>query len=73
MKEKSIDVLALSEVRWPGHGISRMDDSTIMFSGMAPEDRHNRCRGVALVLSKRATTAWQTAHSKFVPVSERIL
>ena len=73
MKEKSIDVLALSEVRWPGHGISRLDGSTIMFSGMAPEDRHNRRRGVAVVFSERATSAWQTAHSKFVPVSERIL
>ena len=49
MKGKSLDVLAHSEVimRWPGHGISRLDDVTIIFLDMALEDCHNRCRGVA--------------------------
>ena len=73
MKEKSLNVFALSEVRWPGHGISRLDDVTIIFSGMGPEDCHNRRRGVAVVLSERATSTWQSANSKFVPISERII
>jgi len=73
MKEKSLEVLALSEVRWPGHGVSRLEDTTIVYSGMAKEGSHNRRRGVAVLLSKRASFAWEAANSVFVPVSDRIL
>ena len=34
MREKKIELLALSEVRWPGHGVSQLDSSVIIHSGM---------------------------------------
>ena len=73
MKEKSVEVLALSEVRWPGHGVSQLEGTIIAHSGMSDRDSHQRSRGVAVLLSERATSAWRSAGSVFDPVSERIL
>ena len=53
MKEKSIEILALSEVRWPSHGVSHLEEAVIVYSGMAVSDRKHRRRGVAVVLSER--------------------
>lgn len=71
--EKSIEVLALSEVRWPGHGMSQLDDAVIAYSGMAVDDVHRRRRGVAVILGERAALAWWLAGSVFDPLSERIM
>ena len=30
MKEKCLEVLALSEVRWPGHGVAQADEDTVV-------------------------------------------
>ena len=74
MKEKSVEVLALSEVRWPGHGVSHLEDTTIIaHSGRSDRDSHQCSRGVAVLLSERASSAWRSAGSVFDPVSERIL
>lgn len=35
MKVKTIEFLARSEVRWPGHGVSQLEDTLIAYSGMA--------------------------------------
>ena len=73
MREKKIELLALSEVRWPGHGVSQLDGTVIIHSGMAESEPQHRRRGVAVVLEKRAASAWRLAGSEFTPVSERIL
>ena len=73
MKEKSVEVLALSEVRWPGHGVSQLEDTIIAHSGMSDRNSHQRSRGVAVLLSESAASAWRSAGSVFHPVSERIL
>ena len=44
-----------------------------MYSGPAADSSHHRRRGVALVLSERATSAWCFAGSVMEPVSERII
>ena len=35
MKEMSIKILALSEVRWPGHGVFTLEEEVNVYSGMA--------------------------------------
>ncbi|MDA8001968.1 MAG: reverse transcriptase domain-containing protein [Alphaproteobacteria bacterium] len=69
MKSKSIDLLALSESRWPGNGISTIRGTTILHSGTPSSHLH----GVAILLSPLAKSAWDAAGNVFQPVSERIL
>ena len=73
MVEKRIELLALSEVRWCGHGVSQINSTTYMYSSAAADSSHHRRRGVALVLCERATAAWRFAGSVMEPVSERII
>ena len=69
MKEKRIDLLALSESRWPGQGVSRIRSTTILHSGSPSAHIH----GVAIALSPQARSSWEAAGSVFIPTSERIL
>ena len=73
MREKKIELLASSEVRWPGHSVSQLDDAVIIYSGMLESEPQHRRRGVAVVLEERAASAWKMAGSEFTPVSERTL
>ena len=73
MKEKAIKILTLSEVRWPGHGVSQLGDVVIAYSGMSVDDHHHRHRGVAVVMNEKAVSAWRMAGSEFDPISERIM
>ena len=73
MEEKKIEVLALSEVRWPGHGILQLNGTTTMYSGMPEHQAQNRRKGVAIALSENATAAWRAAKAEFNPISERLL
>ena len=73
MAEKNLHILALSEVRWPGHGAAQIGRNGIVYSGSATDDPHHRRRGVAVVLSERGASAWRFANSVMDPVSERIL
>ena len=73
MREKKIELLALSEVRWPGHFVSQLDDAVIIYSGMLDNEPQHRRRGVAVVLEEHAASAWRMAVSEFTPVSERLL
>ena len=57
MKEKSVEVLALSEVRWLGHGVSQLEDTIIAHSSMSDRNSHQRSRGVAVLLSEVAASA----------------
>ena len=57
MREKKIELLALSEVRGPGHGMSCLYGAVIIHSSMAESDPQNRRRGVAVVIEERAATA----------------
>ena len=47
MKSKKIELLALSESRWPGHGISKIHSITILHSGTSL----NHIHGVTIALS----------------------
>jgi hypothetical protein len=69
MEEKQIDLLALSESRWPGQGVSRIRSTTILHSGSSSAHIH----GVAIVLSPQARSSWEAAGCVFIPTSERIL
>lgn len=75
MREMKIELLheALSEVRWPSHGVSQLDGGVIIHSGMAESDPQHRRRGVAVVLEKHAASTWRLAGSESTPVSERLL
>lgn len=50
MKSKNIDLLCLSESRWPGNGVTVIRNSTIVHSGTPSTHIH----GVAAILSPRA-------------------
>ena len=73
MKEKNMEILALSEVRWPGHGVSQLEEAVIVHSGMDVSDRQCRSCGVAVIFSEKAAAAWRAAGSVFDHVSKRIL
>ena len=66
MKSKNIDLLALSESRWPGNGVSTIRCTTILHSGTPSSHLH----GVAILLSPLAKAAWDAAENVFQPVSE---
>ena len=68
MKKKRIELLALSETRWPGHGIVNIRSTTILYSGPS-----NGVHGVAIALSPSARYSWEAAGSVFHPVSDRII
>ena len=57
MKGKTIEILALSEVRWPGHGVSQLEEAVIAYSGVVVSDRQDCSCGVALIFSEIAPTA----------------
>ena len=65
MKKKKIELLALSETRWSGHGIVNIRSTTILYSGPS-----NGVHGVAIALSPSARCSWEAAAH---PVSERII
>ena len=69
MKEKNIELLALSESHWTGDGITRICSTTILHSG-SPS---NHVHGVAIALSLRACSSREAAGSVFHPSFERII
>ena len=73
MAEKKIQLLALSEVRWPGHGVFQIGNSTFVYSGVPEHEKSYHRKGVAIALSADADAAWRAAGSDFDPVSECLL
>ena len=69
MTVKNIDLLALSESRWQGHGITQIQSCTILHSGS--DSSHTR--GVAIALSPHARSSWEVAGSMFKPINDRIM
>ena len=51
MKEKAIEVLVLSEVRWSGNAVSHLEDIVITYCGIADSEQHCHSRGVTVLLS----------------------
>ena len=68
MQKKKIQLLALSETRWPGHGITVIRSTTILHCGSS-----SHVHGVSIALSPSARCSWEAAGSVFHPVSERII
>ena len=44
MREKKIELLALSEVRWPVNCVSHLNDAVIIYSGMLENEPQHRRR-----------------------------
>ena len=59
MKEKNIEVLAVSESRWTGHGVTKIGSYTILHSGTSSTHVH----GVAIIMSSKAAASWEAANS----------
>ena len=73
MNEKHIEVIALSEVRWPGLGSLLVNGNLILYSGL-PTQQANNCRsGVAVVLGEEAMKTWKTAGAECDPISDRMM
>ena len=69
MKEKRIEILAMSECRWPSQGITKIQSYTILHSGTPSSHVHS----IALALSPTALTSWKAAGSVFHVISDRII
>ena len=67
MQERNIGVLAVSESRWTGQGVTKIGSYTILHSGSSST------HGVAIILSPKAASSWETGGSVFLPVSECII
>lgn len=66
MKRTGIQILGLSEVRWPGTGKIEIDDHVIYFSG--GENNYPQQYGVAFIIQKNIDKSIEN----FTPHSERI-
>jgi exonuclease III len=62
----NIDILGMSEERWPGNGITRLEKATMYYSG--PEDKRHRNGVVFLISNDIAASA-----INFTPFSERCI
>ena len=69
MKEKRIEIVAMSESRWPGEGITKIQSYTILHSGTPSSHVY----GIALALSPNAHASWKAAGSVFHIISDRII
>ena len=69
MKTKNMDLLALSQSRWPGNGVSAICRTTILHSGTVFLHIHD----MATLLSPWARAVWEAAGSVFQPVFEQIV
>lgn len=66
MSRLSIDILGISEMRWPGSGQCKISDYSVYHSGNNNGEHRN---GVGVIVSKEIAPFIEN----FVPVSERIL
>ena len=73
VEEKKIELLALSEVRWPEHGTGQISERMILYSAASAQQKGSHRRGVAVVLSEKAVMACKVAGAEFDPITERLL
>lgn len=66
MQRLSIDIMGISEMRWPGTGQCQVEEHTIYYSGNN-ENKHEN--GVGIIVSKEMNQFIEN----FVPVNERML
>ena len=75
MDEKKIQLLALSAIRWPSHGVFQVGDSTffgiLVFMNIRSPMFHKK--GVTIVPSFNANAAWRAAGSDFDPICMHLL
>ena len=71
MKEKNLSLLATSEVQWTGSGILEVDNTTVLFSGLAEKKEGNQ-RGVAIALRGYLRTAWKQK-GNYSLITERVM
>ena len=64
-----MEVLSLSELRWPGQGTIKTDSYTNFHSGPTSSNVH----GVGIVFIPHACSTWGTAYSYHVDLAERML
>lgn len=57
MQQRNIEVLAVSESRWTGQGVTKIGFYTILHSGSSSAQVH----GVAIILSPKAVSSWEAA------------
>ena len=57
MEKKKMELLALSEVRWPGQGVVEINGKLILYSGLPVQQSSNHRKGVAMVLSEKSVVA----------------
>lgn len=68
MKRMKIDLLGMSEVRWPESGTCKKDNTVLYYSGNGLEDTHHR-NGVGILV----TAELNKYVTNFVPISDRAL
>lgn len=65
MKRMNINILGVSETRWPGSNQINIDDYTMYYSG---NDEPHHYNGVAIIMDKGSNRAVKN----FVPISDRV-
>lgn len=65
MKRMSVNVLGVSEVRWPGTGKINMENHTMYYSGNDDPQHYN---GVAIIIDNKNNKSVKS----FVPLSDRV-
>lgn len=66
MKRMNIDILGVSEIRWPQYGDVYVEDHRVLYSGKT-NDKHEY--GVGIILNKRMAQCLKS----FTPISERVM
>ena len=54
VKEKDIEILAVSELRWPGQRVSWLEESIILYSFATVSERECCSHGIVVIFSQRA-------------------
>lgn len=63
-----MNILGISELRWPGSGLCRHEHGTLYYSGRDPQDR-NHWNGVGVFVSAN----YVRYVKNFIPISDRIM
>ena len=60
LKKHRIQVAAICETAMYDSGTTNMGEYTFIYSGHSRADKTRSAHGVAILLNKKATTAWET-------------
>ncbi|CAF2121924.1 unnamed protein product [Rotaria magnacalcarata] len=73
LKKHRIQVAALSETSMYNSGITIVDDYTMIYSGVASDNKTRLAHGVAVRLNKQAIRVWKDSGAVWEAVNERII